>query len=108
MKNAAGNFVQPRDDSFAAAAATADWNSAPDFNVIMTNAPGDTAWPITATTWAIMYKKPKNAAQTKATLDFFKWSFENGQSQAASLDYVPLPDSLVQKIEAYWAQNIKS
>jgi phosphate transport system substrate-binding protein len=107
MKNAAGNFVQPRDDSFAAAAATADWKSAPDFNVIMTNAPGDTAWPITATTWAIMYKKPKNAAQTRAALDFFKWSFENGQSQAASLDYVPLPDSLVQKIEAYWAQNIK-
>ena len=107
MKNAAGNFVQPRDDSFAAAAATADWNSAPDFNVIMTHAPGETAWPITATTWAIMYKKPKNPAQTKAALDFFKWSFENGQSQAASLDYVPLPDALVQKIEAYWAQNIK-
>jgi len=107
MKNASGNFVQPRDDSFAAAAATADWKSAPDFNVIMTNAPGDTAWPITATTWAIMYKKPKNAAQAKAALDFFKWSFENGKSQAASLDYVPLPDSLVQQIEAYWAQNIK-
>ena len=108
MKNAAGNFVQPRDDSFAAAAATADWKSAPDFNVIMTNAPGDAAWPITATTWAIMYKKPKNAAQTRAALDFFKWSFENGKAQAASLDYVPLPDSLVRQIEAYWAQNIKS
>ena len=108
MKNAAGNFVQPRDDSFAAAAATADWNSAPDFNVIMTNAPGDTAWPITATTWAIMYKQPKNPAQTRAALDFFKWSFENGQPQAASLDYVPLPDTLVRQIEAYWQQNIKS
>jgi phosphate transport system substrate-binding protein len=55
-----------------------------------------------------MYKQPKNAAQTRAALDFFKWSFENGQSQAASLDYVPLPDSLVRQIEAYWAQNIKS
>ena len=70
--------------------------------------PGDAAWPITATTWAIMYKKPKNAAQTRAALDFFKWSFENGKAQAASLDYVPLPDSLVWQIEAYWAQNIKS
>ena len=108
MRNAAGNFVQPRDETFSAAAATADWNSAPDFNVIMTNAPGDQAWPITATTWAIMYKQPKDAARSKAALDFFRWSFENGQPQAASLDYVPLPAELVQRIESYWAQNIRN
>ena len=107
MQNAAGNFMQPRDETFSAAAATADWNSAPDFNVIMTNAPGEQAWPITATTWAIMYKKPKDAARSKAALDFFRWSFENGQPQAASLDYVPLPAELVKRIEAYWAQNIR-
>ncbi len=107
MRNAAGEFVQPRSESFSAAAATADWTSAPDFNVIMTNAPGQDAWPITATTWAIMYKKPKNPAQSKAALDFFKWAFENGQPQAQSLDYVPLPASLVQKIEGYWSKNIK-
>ncbi len=107
MKNAAGKFMQPRDETFSAAAATADWSTAKDFNLIMTNAPGEQAWPITATTWAIMYKKPKDAARTKAALDFFKWSFEHGQAQAASLDYVPLPNSLVQQIEAYWAQNIK-
>ncbi len=107
MQNAAGNFVQPRDETFSAAAATADWKSARDFNVIMTNAPGEQAWPITATTWAIMYKKPKSAAQSKAALDFFRWSFESGQSQATSLDYVPLPESLVQQIEAYWATEIK-
>ena len=107
MKNAAGNFVQPRDETFSAAAATADWTSAKDFNVIMTNASGTNAWPITATTWAIMYKKPKNAAQSKAVLEFFKWAFEQGQPQATELDYVPLPDSLVKQVEAYWAQNIK-
>jgi len=106
VKNASGNYVQPRDESFSAAAATADWKSAKDFNLIMTNAPGEQAWPITATTWAIMYRKPKNAAQTKAALGFFKWSLEQGQPQATALDYVPLPASLVQQIEAYWAQNI--
>lgn len=107
MKNAAGNWVQPRASSFSAAADTADWNSAPDFNVIMTNAKGGEAWPITATTWVIMYKKPKRAAQSKTAIDFFKWALDNGQSQAESLAYVPLPDSLAKKIEAYWAQNIK-
>ncbi|WDS37294.1 phosphate ABC transporter substrate-binding protein PstS [Pseudoxanthomonas sp.] len=107
MRNAAGKTLQPNAEAFAAAAATADWKSAKDFNLIMTNAPGADAWPITATTWAIMYKKPKSATQTKAALDFFKWSFEQGQSQAQALDYVPLPPSLVQQIEAYWASSIK-
>ena len=107
LKNASGRFIQPDDKAFSAAAATADWKSAKDFNLIMTNAPGADAWPITATTWAIMYKHPKKAASSKAALDFFKWSFHNGQPQATQLDYVPLPESLVQQIEAYWATNIK-
>jgi len=108
MQNAAGQWVQPNADSFAAAAATADWKSAKDFNLIMTNAPGAQAWPITATTWVIMYKKAKNASHAKVAFDFFKWSLEKGQAQAASLDYVALPAPLVQQIEAYWASEFKN
>jgi len=107
LKNAAGKFVSPSAEGFAAAAATADWASAKDFNLIMTNAPGAQAWPITATTWAVMYKQPKNAERSKAALDFFKWAMENGQSDAASLDYVALPNDLVKKIEAYWGTEFK-
>jgi phosphate transport system substrate-binding protein len=107
MKNSTGKVISPSADSFAAAAATADWASAKDFNLIMTNAPGADAWPITATTWMIMYKTPKNAANSKAAFDFFKWSLENGQQAAAALDYVPLPPALVSRIEAYWASEFK-
>lgn len=107
LKNATGNVVAPSADTFAAAAATADWASAKDFNLIMTNAPGAKAWPITATTWMIMYKKPRNPGNTKVAFDFFKWSLENGQKDAAALDYVPLPTALVSKIEAYWASDFK-
>ncbi|MCF5504493.1 phosphate ABC transporter substrate-binding protein PstS, partial [Pseudomonas syringae] len=57
LKNAAGKFIKPDAKAFAAAADSAKWEDAKDFNLIMTNAPGDTAWPITATTWIIMYKK---------------------------------------------------
>jgi phosphate transport system substrate-binding protein len=102
LKNAAGKFIKPDAKAFAAAADTADWNSVKDFNLIMTNAPGDTAWPITATTWIIMYKKAKNAEQSTAAFDFFKWSLENGQKQAEELSYVALPKALVTKIEDYW------
>jgi phosphate transport system substrate-binding protein len=107
LKNAAGQVVAPSAEAFAAAAATADWGSAKDFNVIMTNASGAQAWPITATTWVVMYKKPKNAEHTKVAFDFFKWALENGQKDAASLDYVALPDSLVKKIQAYWGTEYK-
>lgn len=107
LENAAGKTVEPSAKAFAAAAATADWASAKDFNLIMTNAPGADAWPITATTWIIMYKTPKKAEESKAAFDFFKWSLENGQAQAESLDYVPLPKELVSKIETYWKSEFK-
>ncbi|TDV67769.1 phosphate ABC transporter substrate-binding protein PstS [Pseudomonas sp. LP_7_YM] len=102
LENAAGKVVEPGAKAFAAAAATAKWEDAKDFNLIMTNAPGADAWPITATTWIIMYKQPKNAEKSAAAFDFFKWSLEKGQAQAESLDYVPLPKELVSKIEDYW------
>ncbi|MBU6246877.1 MAG: phosphate ABC transporter substrate-binding protein PstS [Xanthomonadaceae bacterium] len=107
MKNAAGKVVKPTIATFQAAADTADWKDAKDFNLVMTNAPGDTAWPITATSWVIMYKQPKDVAHSKVVFDFFKWSYEHGQEQARSLDYVPLPPSLVKQIEAYWASEYK-
>ena len=105
LKNAAGKYIQPNAKAFQAAADTADWANAKDFNLIMTNAPGDSAWPITATTWIIMYKQPKNAEQSQAAFNFFKWSLEKGQQQASALDYVALPDSLVKRIEGYWKSD---
>ncbi|EKT4099679.1 TPA: phosphate ABC transporter substrate-binding protein PstS [Stenotrophomonas maltophilia] len=107
MKNAAGKFVQPSDTSFAAAAASADWANARDFYLVMTNAPGAESWPITATNFILVQKTPKNTANGKATQEFFRWVYKNGDAQARQLDYVPLPDSLVRQIETYWSQNLK-
>ncbi len=107
MKNAAGQVVKPDSASFQAAAATADWAHAKNFNLLMTNASGAKAWPITATSWVIVYKQPKNPEKAKIVLDFFKWAYTHGQQQASALDYVPLPDSLVKQIEAYWKAELK-
>ncbi len=107
MRNAAGRFVQPSDASFAAAAASANWGATRDFHLVMTNAPGNDSWPITATNFILMQKQPRNAASAKAAQDFFKWVYANGDAQARSLDYVPLPDPLVRQIETYWSQNLK-
>jgi phosphate transport system substrate-binding protein len=107
VQNRAGRYVQPNAQTFSAAAATVDWAKAKDFYQLMTDAPGGNAWPIAATTWVVMYKKPKNAAASAAARKFFEWSLTRGQKQAVALDYVPLPPPLVRRIEAYVAANIK-
>jgi phosphate transport system substrate-binding protein len=107
LQNAAGNWVQPSAESFQAAAAGADWANAKDFNLVITNAPGADAWPITATNFILMHKQPKDAKRSADTRAFFKWAFENGQQQAQALDYVPLPPALVQQVESYWAAEFK-
>jgi phosphate transport system substrate-binding protein len=107
MQNAAGKFVAPNARSFAAAAATANWAQAKDFNLVMTNAPGPNAYPITASTFVLMYKQPKNAASAASAKKFFNWALAKGQPQALSLDYVPLPAPLVKRIQGYVGANIR-
>jgi phosphate transport system substrate-binding protein len=107
LRNAAGNFVAPSAESFSRAAESADWANASDFNLVMTNAPGAGAYPITATTFILMPTAPRDAAKSRAALDFFRYAMEQGQAQARKLDYVPLPDGLVKQIEDYISQKIK-
>ena len=92
---------------FQAAAASADWKNAKDFFLVITNAPGENSWPIAATNFILIYKQPKDAARTKAALDFFKWAYAEGGKQAEELDYVPLPKDLTAQIETYWKSEIK-
>ncbi len=107
LKNAAGNYVNPSDETFSAAAANADWGKARDFYLVMTNAAGENSWPITATNFILMHKSPKNAAGAANAKAFFEWVYANGDAQAKALDYVPLPDALVGQIEGYWSQELK-
>jgi phosphate transport system substrate-binding protein len=107
MQNAAGKFIAPNAKTFAAAAATADWSHAKDFNLVMTNAPGANSYPIAASTFVLMYKQPKNAATSQSARKFFSWALSRGQPQALSLDYVPLPAALVKQIQGYVGSTIK-
>jgi len=107
LRNSAGQFVQPSQKSFAAAAANADWDSAPGMGVVLTNEPGEQSWPVTAATFILVQKVQQRPAQGKAVLDFFDWAFENGAEAAVALDYVPLPKEVTDKIRAVWAKEIK-
>lgn len=104
MINKAGKTVSPTVDAFRAAAAGADWAGAANngFFIILVDQPGDASWPITATTYILVYKQPADPAATAEVLKFFKWAYANGGQLALGLDYVPLPDVAVKAIEASW------
>ena len=105
--NSAGKVVAPTSAAFAAAAANADWAHAPGFHLILTNQPGDASWPITAATFILLPKQPKDEAAAKAALKFFGWAFDKGGPAAESLDYIPIPAAVVTLIKKTWADNIK-
>ncbi len=107
LKNKDGNYVLPDGETFAAAAANADWKSQPGFGVVLTDQAGAKAWPITGASFIIVYKEPDNCAATEAVLKFFDYSFKNGAQQALDLDYVPMPANVVKQIEATWVDEIK-
>jgi len=76
IKNKDGNFVEPGDDSFKAAAAGADWAKSPGYNVVLTNQAGKGAWPITGASFILMYKQQADAAKGREVLKFFDWAFK--------------------------------
>ena len=108
MINRDGAAVSPTAAAFQAAAAKADWVHSKDFYVVLTDQPGNEAWPIAGATFILLYKQPPDPAATREALKFFKWAYEDGAQLAESLDYVPLPASTVQAIEKSWHDNIQS
>jgi len=105
MKNAAGEVVQPSDDAFKAAAAGADWNKS--FYQILTNQSGKGAWPIAGATFILLHKTQEKSAQGAEVMKFFDWAYKSGASMASDLDYVPLPEAVVNQIRATWKQSVK-
>lgn len=107
LQNKDGQFVQPSEESFAAAAANADWNSVPGMGVVLTDEPGAESWPITAASFILMHKSQDKPENGKAVLEFFDWAFKNGQQMASELDYVPMPESVVSQIAELWKTEVK-
>ena len=108
MINKAGKTVAPTSEAFQAAAANADWKSKPGYGVILANQPGEKSWPMTAATWILIYKQPADPAATAEALKFFAWAYSNGGKMAESLDYVPMPESVVKDVEQYWKGEVKA
>jgi phosphate transport system substrate-binding protein len=104
MQNQAGKFVAPDSESFQSAAASADWEKSPAYDILLTNQPGDKSWPITGATFILMYEKSEKPEIAKQVMDFFAWAYASGDKMADALDYVPMPNKVVGLVENTWKQ----
>lgn len=107
LKNRDGQWVQPDDETFKAAAAGADWAKTPGFGVVLTDQAGKASWPIAGASFILMHKSQADGAKGKEVLKFFDWAYKNGGAMAADLDFVALPAPVVKLIQDTWKASFK-
>jgi phosphate transport system substrate-binding protein len=103
LKNSAGTFVTPSFDAFEDAADTGTFDPQKHFYLWLVNAPGKNSWPIAGATFILLAQEKVDA--NRKVVKFYDWAFRNGDPKAKELTYVPLPNSLKDKIRAYWKAN---
>ncbi len=98
LKNHAGNYIDPDPKNVTAAAASLQVPA--DMRFSITDQPGAQAYPIAGTTWVLLYKDQKDAAQGMMVAQFVQWAITDGQKYGNDLDYAALAKPLTQKAEA--------
>jgi phosphate transport system substrate-binding protein len=69
-----------------------------DLRYSLTDPPGKDAYPISGTTWAVLYVN-QPPATGKAVVDFLRWITHEGQQYAKDLQYAKLPQGLVERVD---------
>src|SRR6266540_1118189 len=95
VKNKAGKFVQPCVATVEAATKGVTFPA--DLRTSLTDQPGADAYPVSGTTWALIYQNQTDKAKAAALVNFFAWVLSQGQDMATSVNYAPLGQDLRDK-----------
>ena len=69
-----------------------------DLRYSITDAPGKDSYPISGTSWAVLYvNQPSDKG--KHVVDFLRWCSHEGQQYCEALHYAKLPPGLVTRVE---------
>jgi phosphate transport system substrate-binding protein len=97
LKNKAGEFVKASIDATTAAAKGVQYPSDLRFSLLDSASQG--AYPIVSATWQLVWADPSKAGissdKAKNLVAWLNWELTDGQKEATSLNYAPLPDDLV-------------
>ncbi len=102
IRNADGQYVAPTIESVTAAAdgAVKRLGKGTDYRISIVNAAGKNSYPISSFTWIIAYQHQPDAIKGKKLVSFLTWAYRDGQKSAPTLDYAPLPKSLIANLES--------
>lgn len=93
LQNRAGDWVAVTPETVAAAAAVKPEVSATNFSIV--DAAGADSYPISGYSWVVVYKKNADANRGKLLYNVLSWLVgPQGQDNAKSVDYVPLPHAI--------------
>lgn len=94
IRNEAGKYVAPTNQTVAAAAQKAHFASDNSVSIVDPPASEGTAYPISTFTYVIV---PRSSSKLAALKPFMTYAVTDGQSFAAKLDFAPLPQNVVAK-----------
>ncbi|HEY7326050.1 MAG TPA: phosphate ABC transporter substrate-binding protein PstS [Gemmataceae bacterium] len=101
VQNHEGKFILADLQSVTAAAANSLQDSKrirDDLYIDLLDAPGAESYPISGTTWAVLYAD-QEPIRGKALVDFLAWTTHEGQKHNESMHYARLPEALVKRID---------
>jgi phosphate transport system substrate-binding protein len=98
LENKAGNYITPSSESASnsLAAVTLPEN----LRAFVTDPEGENSYPIVSYTWILAYQQYNDPDKLAAFKEVINWSLTDGQAYAEELGYIPLPDNVVEKVEA--------
>ena len=99
VQNREGEFVKARLQSITAAADSALTHIPDDLRYSLTDAPGKASYPVSGTTWALVYAR-QPAGKGRQLVDFLGWVLGEGQEDAEQLLYARLPEGLAARAHA--------
>ena len=97
LQNAAGNYIAAGDASGAAALANAKLPA--DLIAWVEDPSGAESYPIVSFTWMLFYEK-QDAQKAEYLRKLVAYGLSDGQKIADSMGYIPLPESVVEKVRA--------
>ena len=98
LENQSGNYVEP---SVEAASSALGAVTLPDnLRAFVTDPEGEESYPIVTYTWLLAYENYNDPNKVQALKDVINWSLTEGQAYSEELGYIPLPENVVEKVQA--------
>jgi phosphate transport system substrate-binding protein len=102
LQNKAGAFVSPHTGSIEEAVRDIKWKAANGFFEDLTDSDAAGAWPITSASYFVIKKTSDNIERRQALLSFIGWGMSHGDLLVTSLDFLPVPRTLIPVIRNSW------